>query len=731
MIYNAKLNKLIRSVVALVMIMMLLISATFAWLSTKVSTKVDTSDFITVTADTGLNMNYGEGNNNQGQMEIPSDCVLTECSSYDGRNFFFPLSAYGDGDRDFTNGIQEDDEYIFRQATALDKNKKYISREITLSSEDDTSVWLSNDSYIKNTGSKQTSANSIRVAFIENIPEGKSVVFDNSYSSEYAENNFNKGHYKAIASINPDGSVLSHANNIDQRPHAISEYAQNGDGNVLFELKAGIPLHITVNIWLEGTDPHCTDDYNVLEADDLEIFIKFSTTYESMNIVYFKDFTLEKWVDHDGCYVFAIDEEGNHHSLTKSANYANDYTWYGEVPETATNLRFVRYNPETQASDEQEWNYWEAGALGSCKTYNAFGHSAGMWSDTFSPTTITLFDGTPDGFIYVNNYDSEHENALAPYVVHVAFTTIDGNGDEIYNNFKLSYHHNRTDWKINIPSQVEDIDIYMYYTNDFNDDTPMDIENPDYIWETTRGDNLYYTMYFDDDLNCTGYWSDELIYLDAHTHGNFKDGETLASYFFDTESDFISWVGMHAKSDNGHYIAAVPPELMKSNMVDENPNTATVYFTNSQGWKTPKVYYWINKNGSETNLTSWPGIDMTYSHKNGYGQDIYKAEVPMEANCLIFSDNGDGNKRTNDIKNVTLYDGIGFYANADKTYGSFTNYRPGVIFTRYDSWAMNWIDGWDCVFNQTTDDKSSYGTKNLFVITDYADDGYYMLGDWY
>ncbi len=723
MIYNSKLNKLIRSIVALVLILTLLVTATYAWLSNSTSTKVDANEFITITADAGLNMNYGYGDNNQGTMQIPKDCVLTECSSRDGKNFYFPLSAFGeDGDRDFTDGIEQVDDFIYREATGLDKNKKYISLDLELSAENDSSVWLSNESYIRNQSDTQTSANAVRVAFIDKEIEGKSVVFDNSPSKEYSEDNFNKDHYRPIGSINRDGTGPSTNKNPLYRPHALSEYTHSGE--VLFELKAGVPRHITVNIWLEGTDPDCTN--SILNIEDLNILIKFSTSYEAKNTYYFKDYTLEQWVEDEECYVFAMDDNNNLYSFSKSANYENDLTWFGEIPESVTNVRFVRYNPELQSGSPQEWNYWEAGELGPCKTYNAFGHSAGMWADTFSPTTITLFDGTPDGFVHCNLYDNE--DASQPFIVHLEFYVEDGNGNNSYHNYKLSYHHNRTQWQINIPSQATDINFYMYETEDYHNDTPINLNQPEYTWETTRSNELYYTMNFDNDYNSVGYWSNELIYVDAHSEGDFKEGNSIAAYFYDTQSDFTSWVSMFARTDNGRYKAAVPPELMQSNMVDENPDTTTVYFTNSQGWSTPKVHCWETVNGADNALTTWPGITMTKSHKNGYGQDIYKAQIPSNTTGLLFSDNGSGSKRTNDIKNVSLYDGIGFYANSDKTYGTFTDYRASVIITQYTP-DMFW--DWGNVNKQTSDDLTTYGTNNLFKITGCkADDDYYFTGKW-
>ncbi|MBQ4569505.1 MAG: starch-binding protein [Ruminococcus sp.] len=749
MFYDSKLNKLIRSVVALVLILTFLVTATHAWLSDTTSSKVDTSEFITITADAGLNMNYGYGDNNQGTMQIPPDCILTECSSRDGRNFYFPLSAYGaDSDMDFTDGIEYADDFIYREATGLDKNKKYLSLDLELSAENDSNVWLSADSYIKNKSADQTSANAVRVAFIEKVVEGKSIVFDNSPLKDDSMENFNNDHYKPIGGINRDGTGPVVTKNIIYRPHAFNEYtSNNSDGNVLFKLEAGVPLHITVNIWLEGTDPDCTN--SVMDIDDLDIKIKFSTTYEAQDTYYFKDYTLEKWVKDDNCYICAVDANINKDDIKstdliqfeKSSNYDSDYTWFGSIPEHITNVRFVRLNPETVNASHEEWNYWEAGELGNCKTFNAFGHSAGMWAESFSPTTITLFDATPNASLLSNVH--ENINSTTPHIMHVSFELEDGNGNMSSHNYKLSYHNNRAQWQINIPSQATDINFKWYDTvreSGKNTSQIVNIAAPDKTWQTNRTDELYFSAYFNgaesDDgsmyaTTTTGYWSDELIYVNISEdfENNYSYGDPLVSYFYDTESSFNAGVAMHAKTDSGRYKAAVPPELMQSNMVDTDPNTITVYFTNNNNWTTPKVHCWETVNGADNELTTWPGITMTKSHKNGYGQYIYKAEIPLNTTGLLFSDNGSSSKRTNDIRNVSLYDGIGFYANSDKTYGTFTNYRPAVLFAVCNPNAPVWH--WDYAPDyQTPDRLATYGTNNLFSITGFDEEEWYITGEW-
>ena len=731
--HNQKLNELIKSIVALAIILVLFISVTFAWLSANVSTNIDTNEFITIAADAGLNMSYGYGDNNQGQMEFPSDCVLQEASSFEGRIIFFPLYVQSPSAKDMSEGVfNRSDLLYYREASAIDKNKSYISLDLVLSSEENTSVWLDRSSYISSEKYPEA-AQALRVAFVEKKPNGNSVVFDNSPDKAFSVNEFTSyatssgdNYYSSAPYFYPviytrdDGLRVSTGNT---RPHSFNEYVQgNADGNVLFNLTAGEPLNVTVHIWLEGSDPHSTT--SSLNADDIDVFIKFSTEYESMRTFYFKDYTLEKWVANDDCFIFAQDTEGNLYPFTKSANYSNDYTWYGDIPESVTEVNFVRYNPELQEGNTEEWNYWYAGEIGDCTTYNAFGNTAGMWSDSFSPTTITVFDGSASGDPLWNAIDEI-------WLAHTSFTATDGNGNEVEYNYKLSYQSDYNQWQIVIPSQVTDINFNMYPY----DDSSRDLENPIWTWNTTREDEIYYTLMFDNDTGETsGYWSDELIYIDGADYTD--DNTIIASYFFDNEDkDFNQWSAARAKTTNGRFKVAVPPQLMASNNTDQNANTTSVYFTNSEGWEDVNIYYW----GSDSDSVSWPGSEMTEAYVNGYGQQIFKAEIPNDVDGIIFNN---GSVQTVDITDVELYDGIGFYLDYQITegndygkwkIGTYTSYKPGIIITRYAEYSGIW--SWDkssdggSLHNQTSTRLATYGNNNMFRITGF-DENDDLTGEW-
>lgn len=66
-----------------------------------------------------------------------------------------------------------------------------------------------------------------------------------------------------------------------------------------------------------------------------------------------------------------------------------------------------------------------------------------------------------------------------------------------------------------------------------------------------------------------------------------------------------------------------------------------MYFKNTDN-RTPFAYYWGEHN---TELTSWPGVEM-----ESVGNNVYRIEVPAEAEYIIFSNNGSSQTATINIE---------------------------------------------------------------------------------
>lgn len=91
-------------------------------------------------------------------------------------------------------------------------------------------------------------------------------------------------------------------------------------------------------------------------------------------------------------------------------------------------------------------------------------------------------------------------------------------------------------------------------------------------------------------------------------------------------------------------------DIFEKNWYDDPAESATVYFTDTEGWNNIKVYWWTD---SANNV--WPGTSMTYVRKSSSGKSIYQATVPKNAK-VIFSG---GTSQTVDIPAIA--DGFGYY----------------------------------------------------------------------
>ncbi len=706
---NTKLNRLIHSAVALTLLVVLLFTVTYSWLTNQMTAQMNASDdYITIDPGANLEMSYDNEDISQGSIDISrivrEDFAFRECSSYNGKKIYFPLSEYSPaGDGDFQESSTGD--FIYRKSTVGDKNSKYLSIDLTLKSKDNVSVWLSEDSGI--TGG---AANAIRVAFIENEPNGNSTVLGESY-----EGYDDQCSYEAITTLNSNGKPNTQT--VHFSPFSYYAYG-NTKGNTLFKLEAGVTKHITVNIWLEGTDRNCTED--VVGLNDIQIYFKFSTNQGAEKTFYFVDHTLEKWVDDAECKVFAMypfgtnaDGSDNYNikEMSMSETYSDDYTWSINLPANTTSVKFARYNPKLQEGKPQEWNYWEAGTVSNCTTYNAIGHSAGIWDDNFQGTTITFFDGS-SAHHFIDNRNQ--------HLVHVKYNTTDGNGNPVTLDYKMSYQYDsstNTDykrWSIVIPSNVTDNITFDWCANPSNvDNYDPSTLNRKFTWaNTNRGNNLYFTadMYKENNNTVTkGYWGGKTLLLNVSTDLiNPKDSNNPtipAAYFFGSNGE-IGWSAMNANTAKGRYVTAVPDGatyviFCKYNYKDYNNKPwdwAGVYnqtydltlsannmFTitgfsnpdadsnevfcvnNVDGWDTVYCYMWNNDNDKNAN---WPGVVMTKVNDK-----TWSYTVTGNWSNIIFNNGGNG-KQTADMK----YQGKGSYYNN----ATSTSYLVGNWYTTDD-----------------------------------------------
>ena len=100
-------------------------------------------------------------------------------------------------------------------------------------------------------------------------------------------------------------------------------------------------------------------------------------------------------------------------------------------------------------------------------------------------------------------------------------------------------------------------------------------------------------------------------------------------------------------------------ETSEESFVEANDllDMITVYFVNSPGWQTVKIYTW-----GDHHVGNWPGMQMSFVRKEATtGYDIYKAKIPAPVDGIVINDNQYNYYQTEDITE-DIEDGKGWYA---------------------------------------------------------------------
>jgi hypothetical protein len=459
---DKKVSLLYKSAVAIFLLFSLIIGSSYAWFMDDRSSRVS-EDYITIAADEGLRMQYNDNKLLSEPIQIDSIAnKLSECSSIDGRDIFFPTSDFADG-KSLTSGFETED-LLFRSAGVNDKNTNYISIDFTLTTDSDTGVWISNESYISGAASE-----AIRLSLDKNDGT-KPLVFDTTETGRAYEHN-------VVSNINNSGVVTKLA---EQIPLALGDYYYgNVDENVLFYIRAGEKLDMTMTVWLEGADDDCAS--SAYDKSDLAIHIKFATGVNDAKLITFVDETYEKWIAaDDNKYMYVKDKDSSaFYEMIPSRDLENDHTWSVYLPKTVENIQFVQKVPKER--NESFWKIWDGGKIkdssGNYKKgsiYKALGEpdsistTCGIWKDNLEPITVYFVNQTGNDW----SLDGKTE-------IYMNYGFTDDNGVSQYFTYKMTYLEDENRYAATISARAKfNYNFYKY----------VDGERVD-IWSDSRSNN--------------------------------------------------------------------------------------------------------------------------------------------------------------------------------------------------------------------------------------------------
>lgn len=275
LIKNHKTTKkqLIMSCVSLVIASAILATTVFCWLTLSQATATSN---MKLNADNGLRLNY-DGNSDSNIVQITEDATLYPASSVDGQNLYFPSDGTFTDAKDTATDTKN---LTYRCANAGDIGNTFLQYDFDLTAfSDDTSVFIDDEeTYVRYTANN-AAIPAIRVAFIFN--NGKDSVVMNPTGATRSS--------AAVSLVNYGTGTCRETKAQTAKP--FSDYSS--DGQALFTLDNGETQHVSVVVWLEGTDSACVDS---ISGEEFDINILFTSTWEDMEVINFVDQSTDSWV---------------------------------------------------------------------------------------------------------------------------------------------------------------------------------------------------------------------------------------------------------------------------------------------------------------------------------------------------------------------------------------------------------------------------------------------------
>lgn len=342
-------RKMLMSVVSLVIVSVVLTSMTFSWFSNKTSTL----NINTFTLDCGKGLRVNDSGTSQLSFS-QVDKNLIPASSVDGRNLFFPTDG-----SDFS-AVTEN--MTFRSANVGDKNENYIQIDFTLTAQQNHTALYIDESKtgikVRNTNPvtefSVTQAAPLRAALwsstAENGVPNTPIVFNPTAST-----------VRTAAVADVDRSTGAFIASGRQVAHAFSEYSFGG--TPVATLSKGIETKFSYIIWLEGTDPKCTDR---ISAKDIKVDLAFTTSWDKTQTIRFEDGTtgtqIKTLLTQENPYSLVLRyyevennvESGSYTDFTmyKYTDAADNKVWSCNIPgDMRKNIYFV-LKPPTSVTDK-------------------------------------------------------------------------------------------------------------------------------------------------------------------------------------------------------------------------------------------------------------------------------------------------------------------------------------------------------------------------------------------
>lgn len=309
------LKKAAFSYISLFLIVMVLIGTTVSWFTVQ-DTATLKSNVMVFNSGTGLRVNDGEDITNHITIK---NFTLDETSSVDGRNIFLPNGNLQSG---VTGNM------LYREATASDKNNKFMYADFKLKGESAGSIPVYIKSYKITIGNQVYDGSTeihysdeaklkpeqidthpkcpLRIAFIEDSQDAPKVIDPSVLVDESVWN------YNAVETVDSKGTPTSYDSNSGVKSFSHYYFTNKNGGEPLFNLNNSEAINATIVAWLEGTDDDKTNENNsnAYAGKDISIDIELESNYEDMETITFVDDTkgdqdtsVKQWIGGGSCMI--------------------------------------------------------------------------------------------------------------------------------------------------------------------------------------------------------------------------------------------------------------------------------------------------------------------------------------------------------------------------------------------------------------------------------------------
>lgn len=529
-------KKMLLAIMALLEAILLVCAATFSWIEGSNRGTVS-SDASVVTAGAGLSFTDLDGNAISTVLLPSAD--LQDCSSKDGRNFFFPTTD----DLSVTSSTLTSS-MKFREGVDADKNEKYIIEEFYMSAYTGSKIYIDNSSSVS--GASSDILKALRISLNFNDGTEPVVLCPGIQWTGYTES------YQPILSVSNAG-VPTQSSAVQAFPFA--DYSYNAE-NPVAELAGDESKLVTVAVWLEGTDSNCSISSSVLSSS-LNINLKLTTGKDYTKQVKFVDYSPSKWVKNkssDGvsdCYMFAIDMGSSKGSTDYSTGVAymlkkqsDNITYVGNIPDSVSDVIFARYDPHNSSNSYNVWANTTSVAMGSSDTYYGIGRGIevdgtnyGYWVSKGYEGVIDLY--FTDAYVPVIKFaNSKNWSTVKAY-----FFNSSGDVGPAFPGTAMTYMSG-SDYKIDVPTGATGV---IFSDGTSNNQTvnitlgenggyyiAANSKNSDGKWEVTPWAGTPYPFLFN------GYSDEPHVYFTSAKYGSALAISKGSSGNFDPTASFNS-----------------------------------------------------------------------------------------------------------------------------------------------------------------------------------------------